>query len=62
VLYQCEIAGDENLSSFLQIGVFDANGNLARLIEFDDDRLDDALAELARTSGHPVTSRVRPAT
>ncbi len=60
-LYRCEVAGDDNVSSFLQIGVFDADGTLSRTIEFDDDRLDDALAELARISGHPITSRVRPA-
>jgi hypothetical protein len=61
LLYRCEVAGDDNVSSFLQVGLFDAAGNLSRLIEFDDDRLDDALAELAQVSGHPVTSRVRPA-
>ena len=42
------------MSTFLQIAVFDTDGNLTRLIEFDDDRLDEALAELALVSGQPV--------
>jgi hypothetical protein len=55
------VTGDDTVSSFLQIGVFDADGNLARMIDFDEDRLDDALAELALVTGEPVT-RVPPAT
>jgi hypothetical protein len=62
VLNRRQLVGDDTTStSLLQIDVFDADGNLSRLIEFDDDRLDDAPAELARISGQPVTSRVRPA-
>jgi hypothetical protein len=61
-LYRCEVAGDDNVSSFLQIGVCDADGNLLRTIEFDDDALDDALAELGRISAEPVTVLDPPTT
>ena len=53
-LHRCSGSGEGAVSTFLQIGVFDTDGNLTRLIEFDDDRLDVALAELAHITGEPV--------
>ncbi|HUS43991.1 MAG TPA: AAA family ATPase [Ilumatobacteraceae bacterium] len=54
-LQRCEVTGDSTTTTFLQIGRYDSDGYLVRLIDFDDDRLDEALAELARVSGEPVT-------
>lgn len=53
-LQRCEVTGDDTTTTFLQIGLYDSDGNLVRLIDFDDDRLDDALAELAEITGEPV--------
>ena len=55
VLHRWELHGHDTASSFLMITVFDADGNLARMIDFDEDRVDDALAELALVTGEPVT-------
>ena len=55
LLCRAEMVGNETASTFLSIYILDQNRKITRMIDFDDDHLDAALAELARVSGEPVT-------